>query len=142
MAMAHEDYHSREEEIEGSSNRSFGLVFAGFFLLLGLFPLWKGGQVRTWALGLSGLFLVLALALPGVLAPLNKLWTKLGLLLAKITNPIITAILFFLVFTPFAIGIRLLGKDLLRLKRSKEIKSYWLERTPPGPAPDSMANQF
>ncbi|MBT3401824.1 MAG: hypothetical protein HN420_17765, partial [Rhodospirillaceae bacterium] len=87
-------------------------------------------------------FLAIAFLRPGLLAPLNRLWTRFGLLLHRIVNPIVMGFLFYLTVTPMALIMRALGKDLLRLKRDPEAKSYWIERTPPGPAPDTMSNQF
>jgi hypothetical protein len=95
-----------------------------------------------WALGTAAAFLIPALLFPSVLHPLNRLWTRFGLLLHKFTNPIILGILFYLVFTPFGLVFRMVGKDLLRRRRDPNARSYWIERQPPGPAPETMANQF
>jgi hypothetical protein len=126
----------------GSSNRAFGLVFTGFFVLVALAPLVRGAPVRTWALMLAAAFLVAALAFPRALAPLNRAWTLLGDLLHRVTTPIALAVLFFGVVTPTAFLMRLLGKDPLRLRRAPAEMSYWIERVPPGPEPDSLRNQF
>ena len=90
----------------------------------------------------SAAIAVMALAAPGVLRPANRAWMKLGQLIGRITNPIITALLFFLVFTPVALVMRLMKKDPLRLGRSPDAASYWIERQPPGPEPGSMTRQF
>lgn len=137
----HEDLR-RSAHSRSSSDRNFGLVFAAGFTLLGLWPLLKRGPVRWPLLTVAVVFLVAALIRPAWLRPLNKVWTMFGLLLGRIMNPIMTAILFFLVFTPAGIIGRLLGKDPLRLKRSPEASTYWIIRTPPGPAPETMAKQF
>ena len=79
---------------------------------------------------------------PALLAPLNRVWNKLGLLLGKIVSPIVLGALFFLVITPSAIIIRWMGKDLLNLRRDPKAESYWLVRDPPGPAPESINDQF
>ena len=76
------------------------------------------------------------------LAPLNKWWTKLGVLLYRIVSPVVLGLLFYLTVTPIALLLRLLGKDPLRLRRDPDGASYWIDRTPPGPAPESMKNQF
>ena len=102
----------------------------------------RGGALRPWALAVSGVFLILALAVPKVLAPLNRLWLKFGALLHMIVSPIVLGVLFFLTITPIALILRLMGKDLLRLKRSQGTSSYWIERKPPGPPPETMINQF
>lgn len=142
MALAHEDLHSREMEATGSTNRNFGLVFAGVFLIVCLWPLRHGLPARWWAAGVSAAFFLLALALPAVLAPLNRVWTAFGLLLAKITQPVFLAILFYGVFTPFGFLLRLFGTKLLPLRWDPAASSYWIPRDPPGPAPESMKNQF
>lgn len=141
MQETHENF-SRPEEKAGSSDRSFGLVFTAAFALIALSPLRHGNPVRIWALVVSGVFLLLALTIPAVLHPLNLLWSRFGLLLSKVTNPIILGVMFFVVLTPVAFFARLFGKDLLRLRSEPGTDSYWIPRLPPGPAPESMRNQF
>jgi hypothetical protein len=137
----HEDY-SQKVEIQGSSDRGFGLVFSVFFLIVALWPLRVGQSVRLWALALAGAFAVASFTRPSLLHPFNAVWTRLGLLLGKIVAPVVTGLLFFLVFTPMALAFRLLGKDLLRLRFDPAAASYWIERHPPGPAPETMSHQF
>ena len=139
--MGHESY-ARDEQVEGSSNRSFGLVFAAFFALVGLLPLLLGRSPRAWALGAGGIFLLLALAGPGLLAPLNRVWLRVGLLLHRVVSPIALGVMFFLVITPMGLLARALGKDFLKLRMDPAARSYWIERDPPGPAPESLKNQF
>ena len=129
-------------EIKTSSDRAFGIVFCVVFALIGLWPVLFGGVPRLWSLGLSTIFLLAALIRPALLAPLNRLWTKLGLLLHHVVNPLIMGLLFFLTVTPIALVMRVLGKDPLNLRLDPRAKSYWIERDPPGPAPDTMTNQF
>jgi Mg2+/citrate symporter len=137
----HEDFR-RKQEGQGGSDRGFGIVFAIFFTLIALLPLRAHHPVRWWALALAVLFLGVALLQPAWLRPLNRAWTKLGLLLGRVVSPLITALLFFLVVTPIALLFRLLKKDPLRLASSSEVSTYWIERQPPGPAPETMRNQF
>lgn len=137
----HEDFH-REEEVKGSSNRGFGIVFAVVFAIVGFGPLAHGGMVRGWSLALAALFLAAAYLFPSALTPLNRLWTKFGLLLHHIVNPLIMGLLFFLTVTPVGLAMRMLGKDPLRLKLEPNAKTYWIQRDPPGPAPDTMRRQF
>jgi hypothetical protein len=139
--MAHEDL-TREQYVEGSSDRSFGLVMAAMFLLVALSPLRHGHTPRWWALAVSGVFALLALMRPALLSKVNRLWMKLGILLGKIVSPIALGILFYGVLTPLALVVRLTGKDPLRLKLDPGVNSYWILRKPPGPPPDSMTNQF
>lgn len=139
--MAHENL-AREENIEGSSDRVFGLVFATFFLIIAAWPLVSGRGPRWWAVALAVAFLVVALTKPVWLAVLNRAWMKFGLLLGKIVSPLALGVLYYAVLTPLGLIIRLAGKDSLRLKFEPEAKTYWIGRTPPGPPPESMTNQF
>jgi hypothetical protein len=128
--------------IEGSSNRSFGLVFSGFFLIVGLLPALHGNSLRYWALVASAVFLALALLAPASLGPLNRIWAKIGQLLHRIVSPIALAVLFFCVVTPTGLLLRLIGKDVLRLRFDKAAASYWIPRSPPGPVAESLKNQY
>lgn len=140
-SATHEDF-SREHEVRNSSDRTFGLVFAAFFAALALVPMLLHRAPRIWALPIGAAFLLLAIVRPVLLAPLNKLWARLGLLLNRITNPVIMVILFYVAVTPIAFLMRMAGKDQLSLKWDPEARSYWVPRTPPGPPPESMTDQF
>ena len=129
-------------QVRRSSDRTFGFVFAAFFTLISLLPLLHRGHIRWWGLGVAAAFLLAALVVPKILAPLNDLWLQLGRLLHRIVNPVVMGILFFVVITPAALLLRLAGKDLLRLKRDPQATSYWVHRTPPGPEPQSLKNMF
>lgn len=130
------------QEVQGSSNRTFGLVFAGFFMVVGLLPILHGGGLRIWSLILAGAFGMVALAAPALLAVPNRLWTKLGMVLHQVVSPVALGVLFFCVVTPTGFLLRLFGKDPLRLRREKESATYWVDRTPPGPDGQSMNNMF
>ena len=146
----HETFY-REETIEGGSDRGFGLTVGGILLAIVLVRLglgwWREGAV-TWGwvetvLGGTGfLLLLIGLLAPSVLAPLNKAWTKLGLLLFKVVNPIVLGIIFAVTVLPIGLALRAFGKDPLRLRFDPTAKSYWIEREPPGPEPGSMPQQF
>ena len=137
----HENFE-RSEETSAGSERTFGFVFFAFFVLVGVAPLWRTGTMRVWALILAALFLVLALFWTEPLKPLNRAWTKLGLLLHAVINPLVMALLFYAVVTPFGIGMRALGKKLLGLQREPQAATYWVPHEPPGPPPETMKNQF
>ena len=140
-SQLHEDF-SREEHVKAGSDRGFGFVFAGFFALVSALSWWRGHTGWHWLLPLGALFLAVALVRPSLLAPLNKLWLKFGLLLYKVMNPLVLGLLFFITITPIGLIMRAFGKDFLRLQLDRGAKSYWIERTPPGPPPQSMKNQF
>ena len=139
--MAHEDLN-RDQHVEGSSDRAFGLVFAVVFLVIAGWPLFHGEAIRWWSAGVAAMFALVALVKPALLAGLNRLWMKLGILLGKVVSPIALGILFYVVITPIGVMIRLTGKDPLRLKFEPDADSYWIPREPPGPPPGSMTQQF
>jgi hypothetical protein len=131
-----------DEVVSGSSNRSFGFTFAIVFTIVALWPLVRGRSVRGWALIAAAAFLLAALALPRVLAPLSQLWLKFGLFLHACISPIIMGLVFYTTVTPIGLVRRLLGQDPLRLRFDRGAVTYWIERHPPGPAPDTMPRQF
>tara|TARA_B100000787_G_scaffold70441_1_gene51801 strand:- start:88 stop:468 length:381 start_codon:yes stop_codon:yes gene_type:complete len=121
-----------------SSNKSFGLVFFIFFFLVSIYPLFNFGELRYWALFISGIFLTLGLLNSKILTPLNKIWFKFGILLGSIVSPIVMGIVFFAIVTPTSLIMRVLGKNLLNLKKDNK-KTYWIERSK---TESKMKNQF
>ncbi len=129
-------------ELKYSSDRSFGFVFAVFFSLLTIWPLFSGRSPRWGALALAFLFLATALLFPRALGPLNRLWAKLGLVLQKIMTPLIMGVLFYLLFTPIGVLLRIFGKDPMRKKLEPQSKTYWMGRGESEPKPQTLSNQF
>lgn len=139
---AHEDLSRKDENLKQSSDRFFGLTFFVVFLIIALWPLLKHGPIRLPLLGIALGFLAVSLIAPALLGPANRLWLKFGALLHSITSPIILGIMFYLVILPIGLIMRLLGKDLLRLKFDRASSSYWIRREPPGPEKTSLNRQF
>ncbi len=137
----HEDFQ-RHDPAGGGSDRSFGFVFAVVLGAVALLPLWDGRVPHWWVLAMAAVFLVLAIAAPRLLRPLNRLWHRFGLLLARLMNPLVLGLLFYFVITPIGLVMRMAGKDPLRLRWQPKSESYWIERAPPGPEPETMKNQF
>ena len=125
-------------DVKISSNKSFGIVFFVFFLIISLYPILGGGSLKMWSLAISIIFLILGLLNSKILSPLNKLWFKFGIFLGKIISPIIMGIIFFFVVTPIGYLMRLFKKDVLSLKFNDN-KSYWVEKNGPK---SKMKNQF
>ena len=116
---------------------------AGAFTVAGLFPLLDGGAPRWWALAVAGTVLAAALVKAELLAPFNKVWIKIGLVMHRISSVrSFWRLLFYGVVTPTGLIMRALGKDPLRLRFDRNAESYWIRRDPPGPDPESMKNQF
>ena len=126
------------------SERRFGALFTVVFSLAGIYGHFVIGWSSEVVIGLfvaSLVVAVVAIVIPAALAPFNKAWFQLGLLMGKVVSPIVLGLIFFGMLTPVGIIGRLLGRDELRLKKAP-VTSYWIDRDPPGPAPDSFKNQF
>ena len=132
----------RIEEIKVSSNRSFGMVFTLVFLVVGIWQISTGKSLGWYFFASAILFFIVAITFPSLLGPFNRVWFKFGLLLGQAVNPVILGLVFFLVVTPIGTVRRLLGKDSLQLKPKPNLKSYWIDRNPPGPKLGSMTKQF
>jgi hypothetical protein len=124
-----------------ASSRSFGLLLAAVFLVVAALSYWSRGHAYPYWGTSAAILLAIALAMPRVLAPLKRLWLKLGKLLHLVVSPVILSAVYMLVFIPVGAIIRLFGKDLLSLKRDRVSTSYWIERTG-GPAPETLKDQF
>jgi hypothetical protein len=132
----------RDEEVVVGSDRTFGLIMAAALAALALLNVWHAGLLWPWTGGMAALFLAAGLLRPAVLHPLNLIWLRFGLLLHRVVNPIVMALLFYGTILPTGLVMRMLGKDLLRLKRQPDADSYWIVRQPPGPSPETMKDQF
>jgi hypothetical protein len=136
------EFQPRKETVKGSSDRTFGFVFAALFALLsGLGYFHESHRWPYWG-GLAVMFLLLAFIAPRVLAPLNRLWMRFGLLLHLVVSPIILGLLFYGCITPIGFLMRLSGKDPLRRRYEPKAQSYWIVRSPPGPQPETFKDQF
>jgi hypothetical protein len=121
-----------------NSNKSFGIVFFLFFLIISIYPLLSNGSINYLFLILSLIFLVLTVLNSKILSPFNKVWFKLGIFLSKIISPLVMGIIFFFVVSPIAILMKILKKDLINLKLNNS-KSYWIIRNNEN---NSMKKQF
>lgn len=141
-----EDY-KREEDLKGSSNRGFGLIVGGIFAAIGLVRVYLHwgedlGIFTTVCLVLGAALVGLGLVAPSTLTVPNRLWMKLGLLLAKIINPLVLGLVYLVVITPIGFLLRLSGKDPMARNLKNDSSSYWIDRSPPGPEPETMTDQF
>ena len=124
------------------SNQKFGFFFSVIFFVFCLYFFFNKHLIVSIAFaGLSGTFVLFAWLRPNILEPLNKAWHLLGVFLGKIVSPLILGMMFFLMITPVAIGMKLAKRDVLFLKKRKT-NSYWIDRNPQGPDSESFKNQF
>jgi hypothetical protein len=111
-------------------------------LIVGLLPLRQHHPIRPWFLAAGVLLALIAVAQPKLLHYPNLVWSRFGLLVGRVMQPVIMTILFFGVFTPIGLFRRLWRANRMRTFRDDSLESYWLPRIPPGPSPDTMRNQF
>ncbi len=110
------------------SNRKFGYSLSVIFLLLSIYFFFAGTHSMFYCFGLLAIiFFFLTYIKASILLPLNKLWMRFGLLLGVIVTPIVLGVIFFAIFTPIAILMRLMKRDELKLRLTKK-KSYWIKR--------------
>ena len=127
-----------QQNIKLPSNRNFGIVFAIVFLIISLWPLFSQNEVRSWSLIVSIIFLTLGLINSKLLLPLNKIWFRFGIFLGNFIAPIVMGVIYFFVVTPTGLIMKMLGKDLLNLKKSNK-DSYWIKKDNSN---SSLKNQF
>ena len=133
----------RHDVVEPGSDRSFGLIVGGILAALGAYQYFAGNSLFPWFGGIGGLLIPFGLAMPKALHPLNIAWMRLGLLLGRIVTPVVMLLVYLVSIVPIGLLLRVSGKDLLRLKKKTEAgESYWIQRDPPGPTPESLKDQF
>ena len=116
-------------EIELPSNRNFGFFFTCVFAAAAAYFYYSTNV--SWAnvlIAIALVFLLITLLKSETLLPLNKLWMRFGLLLGMIVSPIVLGIIFFGLFTPIAMLMRIIGRDELKLKLSQR-ESNWITRS-------------
>lgn len=139
MEGFHENYAGHEVQ-RSSTDRAFGVVFGAVFAIVVGLGLWKRNELQWWALALSAAFFLAAIFSPQILAPLNRIWLRLGALLHRIVSPVVLGVMFFAVVFPVGLLMRLTARDPLRLARDAKADSYWVERE--AARPDHFRNQF
>ena len=127
-----------QQKIKLPSNRNFGIVFFLVFLIISIWPILSQNEIRIWSLIISGIFLVLGIFNSKLLLPLNKIWFKFGIFLGNFIAPIVMGIVYFMVVTPTGLIMKMLGKDLLNLKRNNK-NTYWIEKDNSN---SNLKNQF
>ena len=124
------------------TNRKFGWFFAAVFFAVAAYAKWRGwSAVSLVTLTAAILFAGATLLSPQLLAPLNRLYYGLGMLLGKIISPIVLGLIFFVLITPVSLVTRLFRRDELKMK-TRNVGTYWIDRSPPGPPSDSFKNQY
>lgn len=112
--------------MEKSQERSFGFLVGGAFALLAGLQTWRGhGSLAAVFTAIAACLIGAAFVQPAWLRVPNKLWWRLAHVLGWVNSRIILSVFFLVVLTPVAVLIRLLGKDLLRLRQWKKATTGW-----------------
>lgn len=128
--------------IELGSDRAFGLIVGGILTAIGIYQYVFAISLAMW-FGAPGITLMfIGLVAPRFLHPLNVAWARLGILLGRVITPVVMFVVYVVSVVPIGLILRLFGKDLLGLKRKEGGASYWVQRQPPGPTPESLKDQF
>ncbi len=107
-----------QKDLTAGELRNFGLSTGAVVAVL-------FGAVIPWIWGLGyplWPWIVLAvlggwgLIAPKSLRPVYRIWMRIGLLISKVTTPIILGVVFFLVLMPVGVAIRVFGWDPLARK--------------------------
>ena len=142
--MNAETENGHRPDIVLPSDRKFGVYFTVIFLVVAGYLLFRATSTPAAiaAAVVAAGFAIATWLRPAVLGPLNRGWSKVGLLLGRIVSPVVLGLIFFGLVTPVAFVSRVFGRDEMRLKKRAGASSYWIDRQPPGPAPDSFKNPY
>lgn len=139
--QSHESF-DRSHEVKLASERSFGLVFFVAFSGLGAYRWWHAHVDGYGWMAIAAVFLGMGLFWPAPLAPLNRLWAQVGKALHAVVSPLMMGAIYFVAVMPIGLLMRLLGKDVLKLRRDPAVKSYWIACEGIGARPGAMKDQF
>ena len=132
-----------EDTVRLPSERSFGLLFSAVFAGFAAWGWYAGRSVLAGTLAVAAVaLLALALGAPKLLAGPNRLWFKLGVALNAVVSPIVLFVMFAVMFVPVALVMRIAGRDPLKRRFEPGSQTYWVDRHPPGPPPESFKQQF
>jgi O-antigen/teichoic acid export membrane protein len=113
-------------ELDRAGLRRFALTTATIIVLLfGLLLPWLlEASWPIWPWPLAALLALWGLIGPGSLRPIYRGWMRFGLLLSRVTTPLILSLVFFLMFVPVGLAIRLCGHDPMRGRLQPDAQSY------------------
>jgi hypothetical protein len=117
------------KRVDNKVLRSFGYIVGSGWGLLGLWPLLRYGTgVRWWAFLIAGALLLMALVAPQNLRSAYRAWMTLGHWLGTINTTILLTVVFYGIFTPMGVVMRLSGRDALRQRFDPHADTYRVVR--------------
>jgi hypothetical protein len=137
----HENLHENPDS-KVASPRAFGLTFAAVFFAIGAWLSLRHGQLGIWNFLVGFVFLIVALVLPGLLGPLNRIWSFVGSILHRVMTQVLMGLVFVFAVTPVALLRKALGGSGLALRFDPKLTSYWIMRDPDVTDAESLKRQF
>lgn len=122
--------------------RKFGIMFSVICLMVAALSVYKGSTIWTWMLGGSAFFLITGLFVHQILKPIYIGWMTFAFALGWVNTRIILGLVYYLIFTPVSLILRLLRKDILEMRIDKKVQSYWVMREPVEMDPKRYENLF
>ncbi|MDD4938549.1 MAG: SxtJ family membrane protein [Candidatus Omnitrophica bacterium] len=104
--------------------KKFGITMAAAFIAIASILALRHKH-SFLPLSISAGFFLAAIIAPLFLKPFYIFWMRLAFVLSWVNTRLILFILFFLVFAPMGIMMRIFGKDFLERKIDKKAGSYW-----------------
>ncbi len=137
--------HTAQHDMSTAELRKFGLVTGAIIMLFigGFLPWWWEKNILAWqtiTAPLGGALILWALAHPASMIYFYKPWMKFAEALGFINTRIILSIVFFLMFFPIGLFMRLMGKDPMQRSLQAELDSY--RSTRENPTRDHMEHPY
>lgn len=129
-----------KKNIKISSNKSFAIVFAVVFIIIGIYPLLNNEDLRYWSIFVSLILIILGYKNSILLTPLNSIWFKFGLLLGRVIAPIVMGLIYFVVVYPTNLLLKIFKKNQMGIKYNKSINTYWVNAN--NNSNNNMKDQF
>jgi hypothetical protein len=142
--IGHHENWTQDDFGQPPSEWSFGITIGMVLILVSVWLAWSKEHLLTalLVLALGAIHLSLAFLRPSALGPLNRLWFRFGLLIHRLVSPIVLGALFYIVFTPAGLLLRIVGHDFMRRRKKPQDQSYWIMESERTQNTHSMHNQF
>ncbi|MBN2411278.1 hypothetical protein JXQ31_06265 [candidate division KSB1 bacterium] len=131
-------------EQDNRSLRKFAVVISSVLVFIGLLVFFFGRypERASWLGGTAVVLILLGLPFPLLIKPLHTFWMGLALFIGYFMSRLLLSLLFFIVFSPVSLFLRLLGKDILKQKIDKSANSYWIKKDKKDRSTEDYERQF
>lgn len=134
------------QPVPSSELRKFGIAFGVFLSIIATVILWRMawrlGPVTTTLYGVAAILAGIGIVVPEFLRGFFGKWMKLARALGWLNTNILLTLIYYLIFAPVSIGIRLFGGDLLAERKGKNDTSHWRNIEQRKPSLERYGRQF